>query len=209
MVIIIVCVLGLVGIYAATSKKSDKSTDTSTNKAVLSNHVTGKNSKKVTLIEYGDFQCPVCGQFYPLINQVKEKYKDDIQFQFRQFPIQQIHQNARAAARASEAAAKQNKFWEMYDLLYQQQQTWSTSTQATAIFESYAQQISLDEAKYKTDYASTEVNDIINADLSEGTKQGVEGTPTFFLQGKKLNPSPTTVEEFSKVIDEAIKKANQ
>lgn len=203
-----VCVLGLVGVYVATSK-NDNTNSGETSQATLSNNVYGENKKNVTLVEYGDFQCPGCGSYYPIIKELKEKYAEDIQFQFRNFPLSQIHPNARAASRAAYAAAKQNKFWEMHDMLYEQQTSWSGITDAAPTFQRYANQIGLDMDQYQTDFASTEANNVINADYAEGTKQGVNSTPTFFLQGKKIESAPQNLEDFSKLIDDAIKEANQ
>lgn len=204
--IVLVCVLALVGIYVLTGDKKDTPSAGGDQKTTLSNHVIGNNSKKINLTEYGDYQCPACGQFHTLVKQVIEEYKEDIQFQFRNFPLQQIHPNARAAARAAEAAAKQGKFWEMHDMLYEQQNSWNSSNSANTVFDSYALQLSLDTAKFKKDFASSEINDLITADFNEGTRLGVSSTPTFFLQGKKIT-NPSTLDEFKKVIDEAIKNA--
>ncbi|MCX6727334.1 MAG: thioredoxin domain-containing protein [Candidatus Saccharibacteria bacterium] len=211
LVILAVCVLGLVGIYVATSKKADAPTSKtgSSSTSKLSNNVIGKNTKGVQLTEYGDFQCPACGAYHPIVKQVVEKYKNEIQFQFRNFPLQQLHKNARSSARAAEAAAKQNKYWEMHDLLYEQQDAWKDSTTPNVIFEGYASQLGLNTAKFKTDFASTEVNEIINADYAEGTRLEINSTPTFFLQGKKITQSPRDVEGFSKLIDQAIKDAKK
>lgn len=208
LIILLVCVLGLIGVYVATSK-DDENGSNGTSQATLSNNIYGENNKKVTLIEYGDFQCPACGSYYPIIKQLKEKYAEDIQFQFRNFPLSQIHPNARAASRAAQAAAKQNKFWEMHDMLYEQQTSWSSLSDAAPVFQGYATQIGLNMEQYQTDFASSEINNIINADYAEGTKQGVNSTPTFFLQGKKIDNAPQTLDEFSKLIDEAIKASNQ
>ncbi len=207
LIAIVVSILALFGIYTLTSKDdADTSGKTNTGtSAKLSNNVIGANSKKVTLVEYGDFQCPACGQYHPLVKQIIDKYQNDIEFQFRNYPLQEIHPNARAASRAAEAAAKQNKYWEMHDLLYEQQDSWKASTSANTVFEGYASQLGLDAAKYKTDFASTEVNATINADFAEGTKLGVNSTPTFFLQGKKIEQNPQTAEDFYKLIDQAIK----
>ena len=205
-----VVILGLFGIFFITSKKDTKnSTPLNSSSAQLSNHTIGENKKNVVLVEYGDYQCPACGAYYPLIKQVVESYKTDIQFQFRNFPLQQIHKNARAAARAAEAASKQNKFWEMHDLLYEQQSSWEQSSAVNTIFEQYAKQIGLNVEQYKTDFASNEVNDIINADFNEGTRLGVESTPTFFLQGKKLDNPPRDIPGWKKLIDEQIAAAKK
>lgn len=185
-----------------------KDTNTPAANVQPTNHVKGEGKSGVTLVEYADFQCPFCGQFYPIVTQVYEKYKDQIHFQYRQLPLIQIHQHALAAARATEAASKQGKFWEMYDLIFQNQTTWAESNDATVQFEQYAQQLGLNMTQYKTDAASSEVNDIVNADINEfkKTKEPMS-TPTFFLDGKKIQA--TSVEEFSKLIDEAIAAKNK
>lgn len=176
--------------------------------SAVSNHVIGNNAKGVVLMEYGDFQCVFCAQYHPLIKQVTEKYKADITFQFRNLPLSQSHKNAFAASRAAEAASLQGKFWEMYDLLFQSQSAWGESNNAKAIFEQYASQLGLDVERFKTDFGSELVNDIINADIAEFKKTGNPlSTPTFLLNGEKI--TATSVEEFSKLIDEAIAKQAQ
>ena len=168
----------------------------------------GSDKSGVTLMEYADFQCPFCGQYYPLVTQVVEKYKDQIHYQYRHLPLIQVHQHALAAARAAEAADKQGKFWEMYNLIFQNQKTWSESQDATVNFEQYATQLGLNLQQYKKDVASPQTNDIINADIAEfkKTKQPMS-TPTFFLDGKKIQP--TSLDEFSKLIDAAIAAKKQ
>jgi len=166
-------------------------------------HVEGKGTTGVVLVEYGDYQCPFCGQYYPIVKEVAQKYNDQITFQFRNLPLLQIHQNAFAGARAAEAAALQNKFWEMHDKLYENQDAWTSSNNALSIFTQYATGLGLNADKFKKDFASTAVNTTINADIKEFGKTGQElSTPTFFLDGKKI--SPKSVDEFSKSIDAAI-----
>lgn len=166
-------------------------------------HISGTSPTGVALVEYGDFQCPFCGQYYPIVKQVTEQYKDKITFQFRNLPLLQIHQNAFAAARAAEAAGLQGKFWEMYDQLYQNQDAWSSNGNARTVFEGYAARLGLNVDQFKKDFTSTQVNDSINADIAEFDKTKQEkSTPTFFLDGKKITPK--SVEEFSKLIDAAL-----
>jgi len=207
-----------VGIIIANKKSADApgATNTKTSSTQATNHVKGGNAKNVTLVEYGDFQCPVCGLYEPTVEEVYNKYKADIKFQFRNFPLQQIHQNAFAAARAAEAASNQGKFWEMHDLLFDNQQSWSTSATPQTFFEQYAQSLSLDMTKYKADFASEATKNTINADSNEAEKLGVNSTPTYFLNGKKLENSQVTdennrplPEKFSALIDQAIKDANK
>ncbi len=166
----------------------------------------GAGKTGVVLKEYADFQCPGCGGFYPILKQVKDKYKDQITFQFVNFPLTQIHQNAMAAHRAAQAAGDQGKFWEMHDLLYENQNTWKDSINTTRDFEAYATQLGLDMAKYKIDFASSATSNIIQADIRTGQDLKVTGTPTFFLDGKQLedNNAIASLEKFSKVIDAAI-----
>jgi protein-disulfide isomerase len=175
----------------------------------VSNNSKGNLSSSVEVIEYADFQCPACGQFFPIISAVQEKYKDTVKFTFRHFPIDTIHPNARSASRAAEAAGLQGKFFEMHDLLFENQNTWSTVSDPIPTYNDYATQLKLDMAKFEADFASETTNATINADRSEGAQKGVEGTPTFFLNGQKLNNEDiNSIETFSQKIDEAL-QANQ
>jgi protein-disulfide isomerase len=132
-------------------------------------------------------------------------YTDKVKFQFRNYPLTQLHQNALSAARAAEAASEQGKYWEMYNLLFKNQQAWSEEANSKSIFEGYAREIGLNVPKFSTDYASSKVNDYINADKREFNKLNLpKSTPTFLLNGKKIQP--TSVEEFSKLIDAELKK---
>jgi len=201
----IVVILG--GVFWFTKSKENKtSTNNNSSQASASEHKKGQGTKGVTLLEYGDLQCPACGKFYPLVKQVKEKYGDDITFQYRHFPLVQIHPNAMAAARAAEAAGKQNKFWEMHDMMYENQQSWANGSNATKVFEDFATQLGLNVDQFKKDTASSEVVNTVNADIAAGKKAGADSTPTFVLNGKKIEENPGSVDGFSKLIDEAIKQ---
>lgn len=210
-IILAVLILSFVGFVVFKNNKSPNSAGGNSNTSDVqpSEHKKGAGNKGVTLLEYGDFQCPSCGAYFPILQQIKAKYGDDITFQFRNFPLTQIHQNAMATHRAAEAAAKQNKFWEMHDMLYQRQESWSSSQNISQIMEDYATELGLNVEQFKTDSQSSEVNAIINADISEGNKLKVTGTPTFFINGEKVENPGRTVEEFSKTIDDAIAKAQK
>jgi protein-disulfide isomerase len=207
----IVALLIIVGVfvgYVFTTKKSSQSTSP-TLVGVLTEHKKGAGNKKVSLVEYGDFQCPVCAQYYPILKQIKEKYGDDITFQYRHFPLDSIHPNARAAHRASEAASNQGKFFEMHDLLYETQSSWSTSNNSKAIYEGYANQLGLDLAMFQADYSKEDTNSIINADAEEGKKLGVTGTPGFMINGRLLNDNERrSFDDLVKTIDAEIAKLN-
>lgn len=203
--VIAAIILVFVGIVAFGGKKSDAPSSKST--AALTEHYKGNKDAEVTLTEYGDFQCQFCFQFEPTLQQVVEANKDKIRFQFRNFPIVNIHQNAFAAARAAEAADQQDKYWEMHDALYSPAnwQAWTNSSAPTKLFEGYAQQIGLNVAQFKKDFASSKVNDAINADIAEGNKLSITGTPTFFLNGKQIQIG-NDPQAFQKVIDAELAK---
>jgi len=183
---------------------NNKNDDSGSSNAQPTNHVMGENSKNVALLEYGDYQCPACGSYYPVVKQVVEKYKGDIKFQFRNLPLSQIHPNAFAGARAAEAAALQNKFWEMHDMLYENQNTWSQASNPKDYFNQYAEKLGLNVEQFKTDFVSSKVNGSINADLAAFNKTGAATeTPTFFLDGKRID-TKADMDTFSKVLDAAI-----
>lgn len=206
--IIVAIVVAIVVGAVLLGKKDDTITSTQG-----SNNWYGQENGVVTLTEYGDFQCPACGQFFPIVAQVKELFKEQIRFEFKHFPLVQIHPNATAAHRAAQASANQNKFWEMHDMLYQRQTSWTNSTNPTAVFEGYARELGLDMNAYNTDTAASQTLGIINFDIDSGKSQNVSGTPTFFIDGVKVEDTASiaSVESFSQVIQAAIeaKKSNQ
>lgn len=189
-----VIVIILIGVFALTgSKGSVPTTSFKTNgnlNTVQSyDHARGSKAKKVIMVEYGDFQCPYCGAYFPVAEQAYKKYGSVVTFVYRDFPLTQLHPNAFAAARAAEAAGKQDKFWQMHNKLYSNQQEWSDNTlTAPATFKSYAKDLGLDVDKFSKDYSSEDVNNIINNFTANGKSQDVQGTPTIILNGKKINP---------------------
>ena len=208
-IVLTVVVLGLIGIFIATGNKKQGTVNFTGDAKVLQSddHVRNGRDKKVTLIEYGDFQCPSCGAFYPIIKQLEAKYSDQVSFVFRHFPIISIHPNAFAAARAAEAAGNQGKFFEMHDKLYESQTAWGElSTNQQALFESYAEELGLNMDTFKKDYASQATSDRINRDVASAKQFSIQGTPTFILNGEKIS-NPADLAAFEKVLDAAIAKA--
>lgn len=171
-----------------------------------SNNFYGQENGIITVSEYGDFQCPACAGFFPVVSQVKEAFKDQIRFEYVHFPLVQIHPNATAAHRAAQAAANQGKFWEMHDVLYQRLQSWSDSTNPSSIFEEYAREIGLDMDQYSNEVNTSDILGVINADIERGKNLGVNSTPSFFIDGEAIDDlsSLSTVEGFSQVIQDAI-----
>lgn len=138
----------------------------------------------VTLVEFGDFQCPACGQAAPTIEKLIQDYQGKITVVFRHFPLPQ-HKNALAAAEAAEAVGAQGKFWEMYASLYANQAEWSESDKAADFFVKYAATLGVDGAKVKTAIDTKQYESKINADSAEGTSIGVNATPTIYVNGHK------------------------
>lgn len=199
------------GILVATKNKKSSTDNGNTQNSAVSNHVFSQGSSGVELVEFGDFQCSACYAYEPTMKQVREKYKDIITFKFRNFPLAQLHPNALIAARAAEAADMQGKFWEMHDMLYENQDPrgqsgWVAASDPTSFFKTFAVQLGLNEEQFLTDLRSSKTNDIVLADLEEAKKFGFDGTPSYTLNGQKIERPAASLEEFSKIIDEAIKQ---
>lgn len=211
--VIVLVVLIFVGIFAFSGNKSDSGSSKGSGNATTTHHIEGQGKSGVTLVEYGDYECPFCGQAYPVVKKVQADLNDQIFFQFRNYPLVSLHKNAFAGARAAEAAAMQNKFWQMHDTLYENQDPngkvgWVASGDPlNEYFVGFAKQLGLDINKFKTDYNSGKVNDLINADMAEGNKLKIQGTPTFFLDGKQIDISYTSGPSAAeKIINDAIAK---
>ena len=165
----------------------------------------GNPSSKVVLTEYGDFQCPACASYFPIVNALIEEYKDKILFVYRDFPLINAHQNAHISSRAGFAANKQGKYWEMYNMLYENQKEWATSTDAENIFIGYGGKIGIDKNKFKTDLNSDEAKKFVDEALSSATALGINSTPSFFINGSKID-NPNSFDDFKKLIDNELNK---
>lgn len=169
-------------------------------------HSTNDPNAKVNLVEFGDYQCPACGEAYPIVEQVLSDYKNNPQFNFvfRNFPLPQ-HQFAPLAAEAAEAAGAQGHYWDMYNLLYSNQNTWVNSSDPLTIFVGYATQLKLDVNRFKTEVQAAKYADAINQDEQAGLALGIDSTPTFFLNGVKM-VGVQNFTDFKARIDAALAK---
>lgn len=150
-------------------------------------HTLGPPNAPVHLEEFGDFQCPPCGMFHPILEQMHEEFGDQLRITFREFPLNiPTHPHAVAAASAAEAAGLQGKFWEMHGLLYKHQKDWKDKFDVRPIFEGYGKQIGLDIERYKRDITSEIVAQRIFLDGKRGHSLGVKGTPTVFINGREV-----------------------
>lgn len=147
-------------------------------------HVQGVIDAQVTLVEYGDYQCPYCGEAYPIVKRLQKKMDGDLLFVFRNFPLTEIHPHALAAACAGEAAGLQGRFWEMHDLLYENQARLEDENLIA-----FARKLKLDVERFRRDLSSNDVTTKLEADFSGGIRSGVNGTPTFYINGVRHDGS--------------------
>jgi protein-disulfide isomerase len=153
-----------------------------------------KVSSPVVLEEYGDYQCPPCGALYPILKQIESEYGNQLKIVFHQFPLTKVHKNAMTAARAAEAARDQNKFWQMHDRLYRNQDAWKDLDDPRQTFIQYARELGLNVDRFTRDLDSDEVEQRITADMQKGASLGVTGTPTVFIEGRMLRYEATNPE---------------
>lgn len=200
---VILTFAGLFGAWKITSKP----TAPTKVDIVLNEHDSIKGapeaSATATLVEYSDFQCPACKAFQPILSQVIEKNKDKVRLVYRHFPLESIHKNARAAAYASEAAARQGKFWELHDELFKNQADWEKEGDPNKKFEGYIKNIKGDVERFKNDLKELSIQEKVDRDYASGVQFGVNATPTFFLNGTKLE-NVTSADDFQKAIDAVI-----
>lgn len=147
-------------------------------------HIQGPVTAPISLVEYGDFECPYTGHAYPIVKEIKRKLGEALCFVYRNFPLNEIHPHAQHAAEAAEAAASQDKFWGMHDCLFEHQD----ALDDTHLLE-YARTIGLDIKKFEIEISKHVYESTINDSLTNGIKSGVEGTPTFFLNGIRYEGS--------------------
>lgn len=155
----------------------------------------------VTMTEYLDFECPACGQLHPVVDQLVQRYGDRVQFVVRYFPLP-MHPNGMPAALAAEAANQQGRFPDMYAKLFQNQQAWAGKPGAEQTFRDYAQQLGLDMAAYDAAVAAPRTTEKVRTDMRAGADAGVSGTPTFFVNGEKLQPE--SVQDITDALDQAL-----
>src|ERR1051325_5423919 len=167
-------------------------------------HTHGPANAPLKLEEFGDFECPPCGIFHPILKQMEEEFGDKLHVTFREFPLVPTHQHALAAASAAEAAGLQGKFWEMHDLIYDRQGAWKTQFDVRPVFEGYAKELGLDVDRYNRDVGSDVVQQRIFQDGKRGHSLGVKGTPTVFMNGREVPFEQLPAEQFRVVIQREI-----
>ncbi|HWT03124.1 MAG TPA: thioredoxin domain-containing protein [Pyrinomonadaceae bacterium] len=171
-------------------------------------HVRGPANAKITMEEYGDYQCPSCGVLFHELKKIEQEYGTQMRFVFRHFPLQG-HKYALIAAHAAEAASNQGRFWEMHEMIYANQAAWSASSDARPIFIQYARNLSLDVDRFTRDLDDPAVAARVQADYQRGVAARVEGTPSIFLNGRQLRPEAYTPEGLRMALDFMLGKRTQ
>ena len=145
-------------------------------------HILGPRNAAITLVEYGDYQCPHCGAAHPIVKEIRSNFSKNLRFVFRHFPLTNVHELAFPSALAAEAAGRQGRFWEMHDMIFEHQPELSEY----ALLE-FARLIGLNMATFKMDLQDQAVADKVESDFESGVRSGVNGTPSFFINGHKHN----------------------
>ena len=161
-------------------------------------HAEGPADAPVTLVEYGDYECPHCGHAYPIVKALQKRFGKQLRFVFRNFPLREMHPHAEAAAESAEFAGTHSKFWEMHDLIYENQQALSDR-----LLPALAQRLKLDVKALAAALQSGEFADRVQKDFAGGVRSGVNGTPTFFINGQRHD-----VDFELETLVEAIKEAS-
>lgn len=200
-------VIGIVWVAAPPSSDVAGRPDPSLIEISQDEWIKGNPNAPVTLVEYSDFQCPTCGTYFPILKELSGEFGDRLRIVYRHYPLD-FHAHSTLAAQATEAAGKQGQFWRMHDLIFSQQKDWSERVgSARSVFVGYAQEIGLDMARFEADLDSAEVKQAVEADRRSGDRLGVEGTPTFFLNGVKIQ-NPRGYNPFKNLIEKVIADAS-
>src|ERR1700682_1391927 len=161
-------------------------------------HVAGPDDAPVTLVEYGDYECPHCGRAHPVVKAVQRQLADQLRFVFRNFPLAEAHPHALVAAQAAESAGAQGRFWEMHDMIFEHQDALELQDLV-----GYAELLGLDVERFERDLETGTYAKKVRDDFRSGVRSGVNGTPTFFLNGERYDGSWANVEAFIRALRDA------
>lgn len=212
-VLILTVVLLLGGVFLLSRNQSPKASTLGTNIVQIDyskGQKIGSSSAKVKLVEFSDLECPACLNVEPIVKKIRASYSlDQLQFIYRHFPLTQ-HPHSRQVATLAEAAGEQGKFWEMHDKLFETQTAWTKldNAEATTFFIDLAKQLNLDENKVKKALDENTFLSKINDDLTEGQRLGVDSTPTFYLNGRKVDIQ-LSYDDLTAAVAEEFKKQNK
>lgn len=162
----------------------------------------------ITIVEYSDYQCPACAYFHPIVKKLKDKYGDQINMNYKFYPLNS-HRFSFLAARAAQAAKNQGKFLEMHNLLFKNQEQWSQSSNPAPTFVNYARKLNLDIEQFRNELNSRETQKAVVQQKQEGRRAGVRATPTFIIEGEKISSLPKNFAEFDKLVQKYLQEKKQ
>ena len=172
-------------------------------------HIRGNPNAPVTLEEFGDFQCPSCGTYYAELKKIEGEFGDKLRVIFRESPLVPMHEHALMAAQAAEAAGLQGKFWEMHDKLYENQTTWTPAKDLVPLFVDYAKQIGIDPDRFMKDLNGEQVAQRIFQDGKRVHALGLNGTPSFFVNGQEAKGDQWKPDGLRQMIKDALAAAGK
>jgi len=178
------------------------------NAKAQSSSVESDEQATITITEYSDYQCPACGYYHPIVKKLKEKYGDQINMNYKFYPLNS-HRYAALAARAAQAAKNQGKFLEMHNMLFQNQKQWSQSTNPGPTFVNYARELNLDIEQFRNELNSRETQEAVMKEKQEGRRAGVRATPTFIIEGEQVSSLPKSFAEFDQLVQQYLNKKSQ
>jgi protein-disulfide isomerase len=202
----IIIIVGIIAVFAGAFWFAQQAAEEANEGVVIEANVKGNPEAEVVLVKYSDFQCPACAAAAGVVDTVLEEYGNDLRVEYRHFPLVTIHPLAIPAARATEAAAQQGAFWGMHDLLFENQQAWSGAANPSAFFISYAEELDLDVATFRRHFDASLIEDHVRAQFAEARDAGFTGTPTFTLNGERMQFD--SYENFVAQIVAAINEVN-
>jgi protein-disulfide isomerase len=211
LIVIILAVGVAAGAAVYLSRGTDSSTDSKTPlRADIKGggHIRGPlegGEAQLTLVEFGDYQCPSCGAYHPFVKEILNRYPKQLRLEFHHYPLISLHPNAMAAAMAAEAAGEQGHFWEMHDALFEYQAQWSNSPNAEAVFIALANRIGLNANAFMQAMRSPALQQRILKDVERAQEAKVEAVPTFFINGEQQHIK-LTMEDFVQTIDAHLHK---
>ena len=208
-IVIIVAVAVAAGAAVYLSRQPDEPASTSATPTHVDikggGHLRGPANASVTLVEFGDYQCPSCGAYHPLVKEVLNRYPQQVRLEYHHFPLITVNPNTMLASQAVEAAGDQGKFWEMHDAVFEHQNDWAGSPNPEPIFITLATGLGLDINKFMQGLRSPEIQQRILKDVERGQAAKVEATPTFFINGEQIHVR-LSMEDFVQVIESHLHK---
>jgi len=206
--IIVVAILVAVGAAVYLSRQPDQVTETSAAPVLNTKgggHFRGPETAAITLVEFGDYQCPSCGAYHPVVKELLNRYPQQVRLAFHHYPLISVHPTAMAAALAVEAAGEQGRYWEMHDLVFEHQQEWSANPNPESQFLALASRIGLNANAFMQATRSPHLQDRILQDVVRAREANIDAVPTFFINGERIHV-PLSINAFVDVIEARLHK---